>query len=127
MLVTDDQVATLRAYLASDRDGYRRLWADLDSRDGYPALLGHAFVVAVQQRFPSPATAFDGVLDYVGSRRRYWPDVRAIPPGVAERLMWYAASGEPCGYIPLGVRSRALSVLLADEDNGAAESRHWKA
>jgi hypothetical protein len=81
MPVTDDQVATLRALLANDRDRYRQLFAGLDRAEagkGYNALVAASFGLAAQRRFGSSYTQAD-IVTFVG-------DVRAKSAGVSEDL-----------------------------------------
>lgn len=113
MLVTDEQVDALRAYLTGDFEGYRRRWDALDPRDGYAALLACAFSVAVRDRFPPGEAVLDDVLDFVGTQRFLHKDARGLPPGVAERLIWSELRrGQPVKDIPFGVRWRAIYLML---------------
>jgi hypothetical protein len=81
MPVTDDQVATLRALLANDRDRYRQLFAGLDRAEagkGYNALVAASFGSAATRRFGSGYTQAD-IVTFVG-------DLRAKSVGVSEDL-----------------------------------------
>lgn len=60
MAVTDEQAATLRAYLAGDFETHARLRDQLDreaAATGYSALISAAFCVAVLQRFAKDHSA----------------------------------------------------------------------
>lgn len=90
MSVTDDQVATLRAYLAGDFDKYEQLNARLD-RDtdgaGFGALIAGGFFEAVDRRFTTNSSAAE-VIEFVSDVRA--KSVRlseSIDPQVAERLI----------------------------------------
>jgi len=81
MPVTDDQVATLRALLANDRERHKRLYAGLDRAQvgkGYSAMIAASFGLAATRRFGSGYTPGD-IVTFVG-------DVRAKSEGVAEDL-----------------------------------------
>jgi hypothetical protein len=81
MPVTDDQVATLRALLANDRDRYQQLFAGLDRAEagkGYSALVTASFGLAATRRFGSSYTQAD-IVTFVGN-------VRAKSAGVSEDL-----------------------------------------
>lgn len=55
----------------------------------------------------------DDVLDFVGTQRVLYKDVRGLPPGVAERLIWSELRrGQPVKDIPFGVRWRAIYLML---------------
>lgn len=81
MPVTDDQVATLRALLANDRDRHEQLYAGLDRAEvgkGYNALVAASFGQAALRRFGGGYTQAD-IVTFVGY-------LRAKSPGVSESL-----------------------------------------
>jgi hypothetical protein len=93
--VTDEQVATLRAYLAGDFEEHERLRGQLEpdaDRDGWGALIAAGCLVAADRRF---ANAPDDIVGYVGSVRARSDELAdEINPHVAERLLRYSATGE---------------------------------
>lgn len=81
MAVTDEQVATLRAYLAGDFEEHDRLHAKLDrvaARTGYSALISAAFVLAVEHRFAERGATAEMV--------KFVSDLRARSQGLAEDI-----------------------------------------
>lgn len=111
--MTDEQAAALLVYLTGDFEGYRRRWEALDPRDGYAPLLACAFSVAARRRFPPGEAVLDDVLDFAGTQRFLYQDMRELPPGVAERLIWSELRrGQPVRDIPFGVRWRAIYLTL---------------
>ncbi|MGH3165314.1 MAG: hypothetical protein ACRDN0_05395 [Trebonia sp.] len=90
MPVTDRQVATLLAQLASRTAEHRRLLAQLDWKSdgpGYTALLDAAFFEAADRRFNSQTTD-EEIIAYVANvRSRTEETADAVDPGYAERLI----------------------------------------
>lgn len=91
MPVTDDIVATVRAYLQADREEFQRLNADLNrSRDAsvaYKAMVIGAFVVAVKRKFTKQSSR-DEIIDYVANVRSRGPNMPdVLDPTAAERLI----------------------------------------
>jgi hypothetical protein len=90
MPVTDDQVATLRALLANDRDRHEQLYAGLDRAEvgkGYNALVTASFAQAASRRFGSSYTQAD-IITFVGSLRARSENVsQALDPDAAERVL----------------------------------------
>jgi hypothetical protein len=93
MVVTDEQVATLRAYLAGEFDEYERLSERLDPDVdglGYGALIAGGFFEAVDRRFARGGTRAD-VVEYVGDvRSRSERLSEQIDPVIAERLIMHS-------------------------------------
>ncbi|MFB4309201.1 hypothetical protein [Actinomadura sp. GTD37] len=93
MPVTDDQVATLRALLAGNREEHRQLLAQLDRKEantGYSALLAAGLFEAVERRFIREGKVVDRaeVTSFVASVRERgdeMPDL--INPEIAERII----------------------------------------
>lgn len=93
MTVTDEQAATLRAYLAGDFDEYERLNEQLDPEvdgAGYGALIAAGFFEAVDRRFAKGGTRAD-VIEYVADiRSRSERLTDQVDPQVAERLIMHS-------------------------------------
>ena len=90
MAVTNDQAATLRAYLSGNFEEHDRLHGQLDpvaARTGYSALISAGFVLAVERRFAKNGTDAD-VVKFVGNLRARSESLgKDIDPLVAERLI----------------------------------------
>jgi hypothetical protein len=122
MAVTEDQAATLRAYLAGDLDQHDRLHAQLDpvaARTGYSALISAAFVLAVERRFAKDSTKVD-VVEFVGKVRARSEGLgEDIDPRVAERLILAVYTDEEIndldGSTRLGTQFLLLAALIIDE------------
>lgn len=123
MAVTDDQAATLRAYLAGNFQEHDRLHGQLDpvaARTGYSALISAGFVLAVERRFAKNSADTD-VVKYVGDLRarseRLGED---IDPDAAERLIRAVYTDEQIddldSEIRLGTQFLLLTALIVDEE-----------
>jgi len=121
MVVTDAQLAALRAQLAGNLEEHKRLFAQLDpiaARTGYRALVTAAFCKAVEQRFATDSSA-DDVIEFVGDVR-YRTDRTAdeIDPRTAERLILAVYTDEPIGDLDpkasFGTQILLLAALTAD-------------
>ena len=90
MAVSDQQVATLRAFLEGDKPKYNDLLADLDRQTdglGYSALVTAAFFEAVDRQFSTQSPRADAV-DYVAAvRSRSSNAAEDVDPRIAERLI----------------------------------------
>lgn len=93
MPVTDDQVATLRAYLAGDFDEYERLNERLDpdvDGIGYGALIAGGLFAAIDRRFAKGGSRED-VIKYVADvRSRSDRLSEQVDPRIAERLIMHS-------------------------------------
>ncbi|TDB91602.1 hypothetical protein E1264_01225 [Actinomadura sp. KC216] len=127
MIVTDDQVAALRAQLAGDVDEHRRLLSQLDPKAanvGYVALITAAFLEAVRRRFVKDGKPADDdeIIEFVASVRERGEDLpRAIDPTVAETLIKIALEKLPpdgrddiSGEVSNGHKIVLLAGLTAD-------------
>jgi hypothetical protein len=120
--VTDEQAATLRAYLTGDPDRYAELHARLDrgqDATAYTALIIAAFFEAVDRRFAKNGTTGD-VIDFVaGLRARSDRLGQEIDPQTAERLIRAALTDEDISDLTDQVKGRVypvvLTALVADE------------
>lgn len=134
MLVTDQQVATLRARLSGDMGDFRRLVAPMDSpekKKGFDALVTTAFFEAVQRRFAVEGTvAGDAeVAEFVAAVRRRTEDAAEIvPPRVGELLINLAlgkapvpTKNDPEDDVSFMAKVFLLQVLVGDEGFSDAE------
>lgn len=122
MPVTDNQVATLRAFLVGDMDEHHRLrgqLADEPDKVGYTALIAAAFWEAVERRFPS-GTPKSEVIRFVGDVRSRAPEAdELLDQDAAERMILAVFTDESIA----GLDTRTvvshevtlLSALVADE------------
>lgn len=130
MPVTDDMVATVRAYLSGDSEQFTRLNRELDRSPGatrsYVALVTAAFVEAVERRFTAQSSETE-IIDYVA-------DVRSRSDRLAERINPEAAEKMITAVFHDGVDTRGFdkettlavklliaSAVIADEDLDSAE------
>lgn len=129
MIVTDDQVAALRAQLVGDVDEHRRLLSQLDPKAanvGYVALITAAFMEAVRQRFVRDGKPADDdeIIDFVASVRGRGEDLtKVIDPTVAETLIKIAIEKLPpdarddiSGEVSNGHKIVLLAGLTADAE-----------
>jgi hypothetical protein len=90
MAVTEQDVAALRAQLAGDFAGHKRLLGQLEETEGfagYMALVAAGFFEAVDRRFGAGTTPAD-VIEFVGDiRSRFDGADHEIDPRAAERLI----------------------------------------
>lgn len=91
MPVTDDIVATVRAYLQADKEEFQRLNAGLDrARDAsvaYKAMVIGAFIVAVERKFTEQSSR-DEIIDYVANVRSRGPNMPdVLDPTASERMI----------------------------------------
>lgn len=90
MPVTDDMVATVRAYLLADKEEFNRLQETLDrSREAsaaYKAMIIAAFIVAVERKFTKRSSQ-DEIIEYVADVRSRGDLSERIEPTAAERMI----------------------------------------
>jgi hypothetical protein len=123
MVVSDDQVAALRAFLALEPNETERLTKQLvetDRLEGYGELVYAAFVAAVRRRF-SPTWTVPDVIRFVGTARaRLLNDEIEIDPRTAEILMRRALGDGIVAERDEEARARAqiflLGEMVVDED-----------
>jgi hypothetical protein len=122
-VVSDAQVASLRALLAFEPDEGVRLTKHLlqtGDVDGYGELIYAAFVIAVRRRFSPTWTIPDLVRLVATIRVRLLNDDIEIDPRVAETLMRRALGDTVAGELDEEARARAqiflLVELILDED-----------
>ncbi len=115
MTVTDDEVATLRAYLSGDQDLYHELHGRLDrsaTRTTYVGFTTAAFLEAVDRRFAGNGTEAD-VISFVSDvRSRSDEAAQKIDPQSAERFILAALRNERAPDLDSETRGRLLIVLL---------------
>jgi hypothetical protein len=116
MTVTDNQVATLRAYLAGDFDRYEQLNERLDRNadgPGYGTLITAAFFEAAERRFAqSNGTA--EVIEFVSSVRAKSNDLgERIDARTAERIIRAVYTDEDIDDIDGATLIRTQFLLLA--------------
>lgn len=91
MPVTDDMVATVRAYLEVDQERFQQLNAALDkSREAtmaYKAMIAGAFMAAVTLKFNKQSSR-EEIIDYVADvRSRSESMAEALDPSATERMI----------------------------------------
>lgn len=115
MPVTDEQAATLRAYLAGDFEGHQRLFRQLDRTAinlGYKALVSAAFYTAVDRRFAKGSNTAE-VVDFVADvRTRHLKNPDEIDPRIAERLILAMFTDEEIKDLPGEDKFRTQFILL---------------
>ena len=115
MPVTDDQVATLRAYLAGEFHLYERLHGQLDptaAKTGFSALLTAAFFEAVDRRFAQSGTAAD-VVEFVGAVRARSDELaEELDPRAAERVIRAILIDEDVADIDAAIKINTQFLLL---------------
>lgn len=113
MPVTGDQVATLRAALTGDSDGYRRLRGSLDPATigGYHILVAAAFFGAASRKFGEGGTKTD-VVEFVGKIRAQYDLADEIDPRIAERLILATFTDEQISDIPDQAKADHYITLL---------------
>lgn len=116
MAVTDDQIATLRAYLTGDFATHRMLRDQLDreaAATGYAALISAAFCVAVLRRFGKDQSP-GAVIEFVGTVRSVSEDLSdRIDPRAAERMIQSVFSLEKVADVSQETRFRLQFMLVA--------------
>jgi hypothetical protein len=116
MVVSDEQVAALRAQLAGKADEYQRLWEQLDretARIGYPALITGAFFEAVERRFGKASTTSD-VIKFVSDARSRSDELgEKIDPRTAERIILAVYTDEEIDDLSANSVIRTQMLLLA--------------
>ena len=122
-MVNDEQVASLRAFLALEPDEGVRLTKDLlqaGDVDGYGELIYAAFVIAVRRHFNPTWTIPDLIRLVAAIRGRLLADEVEIDPRVTETLMRRALGDAVTGELDEEARARAqifvLFDLILDED-----------
>jgi hypothetical protein len=127
MTVSDQQVATLRAFLEGDKPKYNDLLADLDRKTGslgYSALVTAAFFEAVDRRFSTQSPRAD-VAGYVADvRSRSSNAAGDVDPRIAERLirevLGDGSTEDVDGRTSASTKLYLLTALTIDADLDAA-------
>lgn len=126
MAVTADQMATLRAALTGDSEGYRDLHGRLDSTTmrSYHILVAAAFFEAMSRRFGESSTKAD-VVEFVARIRAQYDLADEIDPRTAERLILAAVADEEIDDIPDQSKADHYLILLIAfaRDTGLTESK----
>lgn len=127
MAVLDDQAATLRALLANRFDEYESKLNALDreaANSGYNTLVGAAFAIAADHRFPEGTKTAD-IIEYVGSVRSRGEAAARIDPQVAERVLLMVCADADVDDIDPNVQFETqlvlLTALIADRNLSEAE------
>lgn len=128
MIVSDDQVAALRAQLAGQPEEHRRLLAQLDpeaANRGYVSLVGGAFFEAARRRFLRDGKPADDaeIIDFVSDvRLRIGDTGDKLDPNAAETMIKVAieklppeARGNIGGDEGFKIQSYLLAGLVGDE------------
>lgn len=122
MVVTDEQMAMLRAFLTHNDIEYERLDAKLDSvdyRNGFAALVAVAFVEAVRRRFGQSRSPADIVRFVAKVRSSFVDDTDVLDPISAELLV-QGALGDRNAVADMDDQTKArgqVVLLLALIDN----------
>ncbi|MFG2249410.1 hypothetical protein [Spirillospora sp. NPDC048823] len=134
MIVTDDQVAALRAQLKGDSEKHRRLLNQLDpeaANVGYVSLVGGAFFEAARRRFLKDGIPADDaeIIDFVTSVRM-WIDDQGdkLDPNASEIMIKIAIEKLPpearsgiSGDDGFRLQSFLLAGLISDAGLSPAE------
>jgi hypothetical protein len=113
-VVTDEQVAALRASLVGDLDEYERLCAASDPVDfqaGFSALVTTAFVEAAGRRFGKDRMVADVVRFVALTRARKLEDPDLLDPRGAESLI-RAALGDSMAIADLDDEAKARGQVI---------------
>jgi hypothetical protein len=128
MVVSDQQVAALRAMLTGDAEENKRLVSQFDrgaEGAGYSALVNAGFFEAVDRRFGKDSTPA-GIIEYVADVRSRSDAIAAkLDPAVAERLIRSVISDETTDDVDSKTSARGklflLTAIVADEQFSPAE------
>lgn len=130
MPVTDDVVATMRAYLSGAREQFQRrneaLGATPGARKAFRALLTAAFVGAVERRFDGSAPR-DAIIEFVAElRSRDEQIAERLAPDVVERMIAAVFdddvdTSDVDAETSVGVQMGVLALVVAQQQpDGAA-------
>lgn len=117
MLVSGEQVAALRAFLALDPDQAGRLTEQLVESgrvEGYGELVYAAFVSAVRRRFSPTWTVADVIRFVAAKRAELLEDGAEVDPLTAEILVRRALGGGIATELDEKSRARAQILLLGE-------------
>jgi len=115
MVVTDEYVAALRAFLTSSDDTFSRLSAQIQDRDGsgsgnvYAAMQVMALTLAARSRFAPSYTAAQVIKFVAQVRSALGARGIDVDPLIAERLL-RGLLGEPASAGTLDEHARAVAV-----------------
>jgi hypothetical protein len=116
MVVTDEQVAAMRAYLVDDQQESERLIGHLEQSgrlDGFSALFGSAFFDAVNRRFAPTWTVAEVVRFVATVRAHHIEDPGLLDPLDAERLIRTALGDGSVDDLDDETRSAQMILLPA--------------
>lgn len=116
-MITDEQVATLKAFLAGDFAEYERMTRHLDEIDGwngYPELLGAVFIDAIDRRFADGYSRADVVKLVADARSRFDKSAEVLDPGAAERLVLTVLGEGSADDVSDKVRADTQILLLGE-------------
>jgi hypothetical protein len=116
MVVTDEQVAALRAYLVPDLGEAERLnqhLVTMGGQDGYGHFVYAAFVEAARNRF-SPAWTRADVIRFVATVRKQTPGGQNIDPHAGEILIRRALGDHAADALDEETRGTVQVILLAE-------------
>jgi hypothetical protein len=114
MKVTDDQIASMRAYLRGDVEAFEQISAQLDSanKEARGALIAAAFFKAAERTFKDGDRA--DVIEFVGRVRARSADLaQSIDPRIAERLILATFTDEDVEDIDGKTQGDHFGILLA--------------
>ena len=116
MVVSDEQVAAMRAMLSGDFDEHWRLAARLDQTTGwdeYATLLAAAFLEAVDRRFGKGYTPAEIIRFVADARASFDQSGDELDPRAAERLVRAVLGDGDVDDLDDQIRARAQTVLLS--------------
>jgi hypothetical protein len=120
--ISENQLAALRTALNGEAEEFERLAvsSDVDHGNGFPVLVGHAFVLAARRGFPHDYSTSD-VIRFVGKlRSRDSGEFADISVTAAEQMLLCALRGVPMdsksdefakGYAQVAVLAELVSNL----------------
>jgi hypothetical protein len=115
MIVTDEQVALLRAYLTNNDVECERLDPKLDSvdyRNGFALLVATAFVEAVRRRFGENRRSLADIVRFVAKARSSFVEDADLLDPVSAELLVQGALGDRSAVADMNDQTKALGQLI---------------
>jgi hypothetical protein len=113
--VTDDQIASVRAILKGDAEGFGRIddRLDPDSKNARGALVAAAFAQAAYRRFAKSGDPRAEVIRFVADLRARYPLTDDFDSRTAERLLLAVFTDEQVSDLSDEVKGTHYTLLLA--------------